>query len=293
MSYKQRELTVSFTLANGTFDGDVGDTLTVKGFKCEAAISAFGGATGTILELSLWGLSLVNMAKLTTNAQKIISEEQNAIRVYAGDDRVFSGSITSARINLNQMPDAPIEITAAAAGRERLIPCEPTSIRGDVSVADMIRALAFKVGLKFINVDVKSTERNPAYKGNAIKQILEIASAHNITANIDFGTVTIYTGKKPSDSVVPLISPEHGLIGYPIFYDMGINFRCIYSPVLKLNTKIILETMLPHASGEWIIQAGTTHYLSCKIPGGLWETFVVAAPGYLIEEDGNVNEPKS
>jgi hypothetical protein len=28
-------------------------------------------------------------------------------------------------------------------------------------VADMIRALAFKVGLKFINVDVKSTERNP------------------------------------------------------------------------------------------------------------------------------------
>lgn len=143
MSYKERELTVSFTLANGTFDGGIGNTLTVKGFKCEAAISAFGGATGTMLELSLWGLSLENMAKLTTNAQKIIAAEQNAIVVYAGDTRVFSGSITSARINLNQMPDAPIEITAAAAGRERLIPCEPTSIRGDADVADMIRALAW------------------------------------------------------------------------------------------------------------------------------------------------------
>ncbi|HHX0598892.1 TPA: baseplate hub protein, partial [Klebsiella pneumoniae] len=86
-----------------------------------------------------------------------------------------------------------------------------------------------------------------------------------------------------------LISPEHGLIGYPIFYDMGINFRCIYSPSLKLNTKIILETDLPHASGEWIIQAGTTHYLSCKVPGGLWETFVVAAPGYLVKGDENAN----
>lgn len=53
---------------------------------------------------------------------KIIAAEQNAIVVYAGDTRVFSGSITSARINLNQMPDAPIEITAAAAGGERLIP---------------------------------------------------------------------------------------------------------------------------------------------------------------------------
>jgi hypothetical protein len=73
MSYKERELTVSFTLANGTFDGGIGNTLTVKGFKCEAAISAFGGATGTMMELSLWGLSLENMAKLTTNAQKIIA----------------------------------------------------------------------------------------------------------------------------------------------------------------------------------------------------------------------------
>ncbi|AML34683.1 baseplate hub protein [Klebsiella aerogenes] len=293
MSYKQRELTVSFTLANGTFDGDVGDTLTVKGFKCEAAISAFGGATGTILELSLWGLSLDNMAKLTTNAQKIIASEQNAIRVYAGDDRVFSGSITSARINLNQMPDAPIEITAAAAGRERLIPCEPTSIRGDVDVADMIRALAFKVGLKFINVDVKATHSNPYFEGNAVAQILKIAAAHKITANIDFGTVTIYTGKTPSDSVVPYISPATGLIGYPIFYDQGINFRCIYSSSLKLNTKIILETNLPHASGEWIVQAGTTHYLSCKVPGGLWETFVVAAPGFLINGSDNVNQAES
>ncbi|MCR6136514.1 hypothetical protein NU406_29340 [Klebsiella pneumoniae] len=98
MSYKERELTVSFTLANGTFDGDIGDTLTVKGFKCEAAISAFGGATGTVLELSLWGLSLENMSKLTTNAQKIIAYAQNSIVVYAGDTRVFSGSITSARL---------------------------------------------------------------------------------------------------------------------------------------------------------------------------------------------------
>lgn len=82
MSYKERELTVSFTLANGTFDGGIGNTLIVKGFKCEAAISAFGGATGTVLELSLWGLSLESMSKLTTNAQKIVAYAQNSIVVY-------------------------------------------------------------------------------------------------------------------------------------------------------------------------------------------------------------------
>ncbi len=93
----------------------------------------------------------------------------------------------------------------------------------------MIRALAFKVGLKFINVDVKHRERNPVYKGNAIKQIIEIAAAHKITVNIDFGTVTIYTGKKPSDSVVPYVSPSTGLIGYPIFMTWGLTFAAFTS----------------------------------------------------------------
>jgi hypothetical protein len=88
----------------------------------------------------------------------------------------------------------------------------------------MIRALAFKVGLKFINVDVKSTERNPVYKGNAIKQIIEIAAAHKITVNIDFGTVTIYTGKTPSDSVVPLFLQSMGLLGIRFFMTWGLTF---------------------------------------------------------------------
>jgi hypothetical protein len=49
----------------------------------------------------------------------------------------------------------------------------------------------------------------PYFDDNAIKQILKIAAAHDISVDIDFGTVTIYTGKTPSDSVVPYISPEH------------------------------------------------------------------------------------
>ncbi|HBY9308063.1 TPA: hypothetical protein MJD74_003646 [Klebsiella pneumoniae] len=282
MSYKERELTVEFTLANGTFDGKKGNTLIAEGFKCELSVSAYGGATGTMMELSLWGLSLDNMAKLTTSSEKFFGEQQNAIRVFTGDVCVFMGTIISARVNLNQMPDAPIEITASAIGKEKLVVCEPTSIEGEASVADMIKALASKVDLKFVNVDVKSVHSNPYYEGNAIEQIQKIAADHNIIADIDFGTVTIYTGKSPIDSVVPFISPENGLIGYPIFYDIGINFRCIYSPSIKLARKIKLETSLPHASGDWIVQYGTTHYLSCRVPGGLWETFVVAYPGFVF-----------
>ncbi|MEH1006082.1 hypothetical protein O1M93_27745, partial [Klebsiella pneumoniae] len=133
------------------------------------------------------------MAKLTTNSEKFFGEQQNAIRVFTGDVCVFMGTIISARVNLNQMPDAPIEITASAIGKEKLVVCEPTSIEGEASVADMINALASKVDLKFVNVDVKSVHSNPYYEGNAIEQIQKIAADHNIIADIDFGTVTIYT----------------------------------------------------------------------------------------------------
>jgi hypothetical protein len=108
-------------------------------------------------------------------------------------------------------------------------------IEGEASVADMIKALASKVDLKFVNVDVKSVHSNPYYE-MLLSKFRKLRPIH-IIADIDFGTVTIYTGKSPIDSVVPFISPENGLIGYPIFYDIGINFRCIYSPSIKLLEK--------------------------------------------------------
>ncbi|MFO5855117.1 hypothetical protein ACLBSO_34425, partial [Klebsiella pneumoniae] len=74
------------------------------------------------------------------------------------------------------------------------MPPRASQPHGYADVADMIRALAFKVGLKFVNVDVKATHRNPYFDDNAIIQILKIAAAHDISVDIDFGTVTIYTG---------------------------------------------------------------------------------------------------
>jgi hypothetical protein len=91
------------------------------------------------------------------------------------------------------MPDAPIEITASAIGKEKLVVCEPTSIEGEASVSDMIKALASKVDLKFVNVDVKSVHSNPYYE-MLLSKFRKLRPTI-IIADIDFGTVTIYTGK--------------------------------------------------------------------------------------------------
>jgi len=284
MTYQRRELEVEFTLKSGTFDQKNGNVLSVKNMKCEMSISAFGGATGTTLEMSLWGLSLDYMAKLTVKTQSYILQKQNLIKVKANGETVFIGTIAASRINLNQMPDAPIEIMANAIGYERTIPCSPTSVQGVTDVASLVQAIANKVGLKFVNIDVDVKAQNAHYSGNAIQQIQAIANDYDFYADIDIGTVYIYTNQTEIDAIVPFVSPEHGLIGYPIFYDIGINFQCMFSSSIRVGRKLRLETSLPNGSGEYRITHGTTHYLSTFVEGGPWETMVVAFP---LENIGN------
>lgn len=284
MTYQRRDLEIEFTLKSGTFDQQNGNVLRVKNMKCEMSISAFGGVTGTTMDMSLWGLSLDHMSKLTSKAQRFISQEQNLIKIVANGETVFLGTITASRINLNQMPDAPIEITANAVGYERTITCSPTSVQGVTDVASLIQTIASKVGLKFVNVDVNLKAQNAHYSGNAIQQIQTIANDYDFYADVDIGTVYIYTSQNAIDAVIPFVSPQNGLLGYPIFYDIGINFRCMFSSAIRVGRKVKLETSLPNGSGEYLITQGTTHYLSSYVEGGPWETMVVA---YALENLGN------
>lgn len=278
MSYQRRDLQIEFTLGEGDFDGRGGNVITLKNMKCELSVAAFGGRTGTTMELALYGLSLDYMAKLTNKTQNNIAQKQHSIRVKANDEYIFAGTIVSSRIDLNQMPNAPIELTANAVDRERYIVCEPTSMQGSIDIAVVIKSIAERVGLKFINVDVNKKIENPHYTGNAIQQINKIAKEYSFSADVDMGTVTIYTGGAPIDGVVPFISPDNGLKGYPIFYDIGLNFRCVFSSLIQPGRKIRLETGLPNGSGDYYVRKGTTHYLSSNTDGGLWDTYVVAQP---------------
>ncbi len=278
MSYERRDIEIWLTLTSGTFDNQNGNVLKIKGMKCQLSISAFGGATGTTLDLRLYGLSLENMAKLTSKSQRIIAQQQNLVKIIVNDETLFIGTIVASQIDLNQMPDAPINITANAVGYERTIPCNPTSINGVAKAADLVSSLAKQAGFAFKNVNVDATISNPHFEGDAIWQINEIAVAGGFNVDTNIGTVTIFKDKAYIDSVIPFVSPEHGLIGYPIFYDFGINFTSAFSSTFRIGRKCQLETSLPNGSGEYLIQAGTTHYLSSWTEGGPWFTVVIALP---------------
>jgi hypothetical protein len=283
MTYQRRSLTVEFTLGEGDFDGLGGNIITLKNMKCELSIAAYGGVTGTTMQLSLYGLSLEYMAKLTNKTQKWLKEKQNAIRVWAEDDLVFSGSIIASKVDLNQMPDAPIELTANAVSDIRRERFEDTSLAGDLDIATVVESIATKAGLKFVNRGVNRKASSIHYSGNAIEQITRISQDYQFNVDMSLGMVAIYSDGKYVDDVAPYVSPENGLKGYPTFIDNGIQFRCMYSPLIRMGRRLILQSDLPHASGEYLVQEGTTHYLSSNVDGGLWDTFVVASPADLYK----------
>lgn len=288
MSYKRRDITVQITKADGTFDKD-SDIITLRNFKCECSIAAFGGMASTSMDMSIYGLSVDLMSKLTGKTQQILKEKHDLIRIMVEGELLFIGKISHSRINLNQAPDAPIEISANAVGAERLTPIPDTSIKGPVKIASVVEAIAKSVGLKFVNVDVNIAAPTIYAPGNAIEQIQGLARHYGFVADMDLGTVVIYTGNKPVDEITPFVSPSNGLKGYPIFYDQGINFRTTFSTAIKVGRNLKLETSLPHASGTYKIREGTVHYLSSNMDGGLWDTFVVATPLSLLQGDNNVS----
>ena len=100
-----------------------------------------------------------------------------------------------------------------------------------------------------VNNGVLAKLENPYFEGNPIAQIQQCAHAAGIEIDFRLGAIYIWPQGGSIDDTIPLISPEHGLIGYPVFSNYGINFQCQYSDLILRGRKVQIETSLPNGSG--------------------------------------------
>lgn len=280
MTYKKRSLKFQFTLKEGSFDDKGNNILTLDNIKAEVEVGAYGGVTGTSLEARIFGLSLNNMALLSFKGIQYNGAKQSMVKIWADDKPIFIGSITNAFADLNQMPDAPLIISAFSTGFERSISSPPFSMPGSVKVSDIITSIAKSINFTVINNNVKSTLENPYYEGNPIDQMLEVARGAGINIDFRLGAVYIWNQDGSVDETTPLVSPRNGLIGYPVFGKSGISFTAQYSELLLRGRKVKLETSLPNGTGTYTIQSAV-HHLSSWIEGGPWSTMVWASIGEI------------
>ena len=280
MTYKTRTLKFEFTLKEGDFDKNGNNILTLNNVKAQVEIGAYGGITGTSLEARVYGLSIDNMALLSYKGIQLSGAKQNMMKVWADDRPIFFGSITNCFSDLNQMPDAPLIISAYATGFDQSIPSPPFSKEGVANVADIINTIASSIGYAVVNSGVTSTLPDPYFEGDPIAQIRKCAEAAKINLDIRLNAVYIWPLDGSVDDIIPLVSPENGLIGYPVFSNYGINFQCQYSDLILRGRKLQLETSLPNGSGIYTVQSAI-HNLSTWTEGGPWSTIVWASIGQL------------
>lgn len=277
MSYQTRQIKVEFTLENGgTFDGR-GNILTLENGRCFASIAAYGGMAGTELTLQVWGLSIPHMAALSARGVWIRNVPQNRLRVWAGGHLIFEGFITDAYADYNQLPDVPLVVTANMQFYLRAQEVAPFSASGDVQVADVIRAMASLAGLGFENTGVTATLSNPAFRGNIVQQMVDAARAAGCEIDVGMEKVSIWPQGGTRGGEALYASPDNGLIGYPVFTNVGLAINTLFSPEIYNGRLISVETSLPNASGQYLI-IGAQHSLTSWTEGGQWSTSASVQP---------------
>ncbi|MGK3164746.1 hypothetical protein ACI6PW_23480 [Serratia marcescens] len=271
MSYQQRNIRVEFTLAEGrTFD-DRGNVLTVNNARCYVSLAAYGGIAGTQITLYIWGLGAKQMAALSYKGIWIGRANPNRIRVWAADRMIFEGFISDAYADFNQAPDVPLIISANMMFYLRAKKVAPFSARGSVSIDNILMPLASSVGLKYENQGVQSSLSDPYFQGDITQQMIEAARAVDAEIDINVEQVTIWPKGFPRTEPELFVSPDHGLIGYPIFTGGGLSITNLFSADIFLGRKLSLKTSLENASGKYSV-IGAVHTLTSWVEGGQWST---------------------
>jgi hypothetical protein len=286
----KRKIDLTFQLANNvnapdpTFTETNSGTIKVSGLRVAVNIAQAGMDPPSCL-VQVWGLTFDQMNKLSTLGRKFPVNLPNRILIEAGDaqagmTKIFTGQITAAFMDARGMPNVSFQIVATSMYFYQLAPAQSTSLKGPVNVATQMQVFARQMGLTFENRGVDMVLPSVHLSGPLADQVAELAAQANIWRNLELDRLTIgpleFNPSQFTDyGPIPLISPESGLIGYPTFASMGIEFTCLFNPALHLWDWIQMKSDLQPACGRWQI-IHLSRELASEQPDGPWFANVFA-----------------
>src|SRR6516164_306988 len=279
MSFTKKKITLIFTLGQGQFGQTGSNTVTVEGLRVSCQIVKTGSAAMSQANIRIFGLTPTVYNSLASIYPVNLGIQRNTVTVQAGDDvngiaTVFIGQITIAQIDLNSQPDSVMNIVAQTGLLQALTPIQPTSYPMGAAVATAMQSLATQMNLNFENNNVTAILPKSYFPGTARQQALAIVEASGIKWNGgDDGVLAIWKNGSSRGGVIPIISPDTGMIGYPSYSNIGIGVRTSYNPNIQYGGQIQLKSTLQvaHLNGNWQV-FGLTHMLESELPDGQWMT---------------------
>lgn len=269
----KKELLFVITLGTGTFDSVGNDQITLQGFRASVDIDKAGGNQMGTLQARIYGVAQKDMNAITSLLWKQDQYKPNTVFVTAIDgnqqSQIFAGNIVQAWGNYNSQPEVFLHIQAQTAYVNQLKPVTPSSYAGTVNVATIAAQLASTMGYSFENNGVTTQLSNVYLAGTAMDQLRSLVQAAGCVLYLDDTVVAITPSGVPRGGLIPEISPQSGLVGYPNFDGTGVNFECLFNPALRFGGGVQLQTSIPKASGQWTVQC-VGHRLESEKPGGAW-----------------------
>ena len=278
---------ITIQLRKGEFEGG-GNTVIIEGLPVNVTVTKQGGEAKNKASVTVDNLKLETATQLTTLAFKRLETYNNVIQIDAGSQgaelsTIFIGEITSA-VPVMSDSKLSLKIEALAGYYPALIPSTPTSVQENTTVEKLMKQFADEAGYSFENKGITASIANSVFVGSPVEKAKTLARQADVDLLIDDNKFIIQPFEAPKEGQIPLLSKGTGLIGYPSFSNEGINCKSVFNDKLKVGSYFKLESVLPHASGEWQITK-VEHRLEAYTPNsGTWESDVTGVlPG------GNTN----
>lgn len=269
----KKQLRFVVTLGTGKFGSSNNDTITLQGFRATADIDKAGGMMMGTLRAKIYGVKQQDMNSVTTLQWKPGTLIPNTVEVYAIDGPaetlVFAGNIVNAWADYQSMPDVFLHIQAQSAFFNALKAIPPRSFKGGVDVASVMAQIARDLGYTFENNGVTTRLVDVYLPNTGMEQAKDLARAAGCDLYLDDKILAITPPNVPRRVIIPLISPASGLVGYPTFDGVGVNFQTLFNPAITFGGSIKLETDVQQAAGEWVVTS-VGHRLESEKPGGAW-----------------------
>lgn len=269
----KKELRFIITLGSGVFGSSKSNQVTLQGFRAMVDIDKAGGMMMGTLKAKIYGVRQADMNSITTLQWKPRTWIPNTVEVFAidGDAEtlIFAGNIVNAWADYQGMPDVFLQIQAQSAFFNALKAVPPRSFKGSIDVASVMSQLAISMGYAFENNGVNTQLTDIYLPNTGLEQAKDLAKAAGCDLYLDDKVLAITPPNVPRKSLIPTISSSSGLIGYPTFDGVGVNFRAIFNPGVTFGGSIKLETDVQQAAGQWIVTS-IAYKLESESPGGSW-----------------------
>ncbi|MDU7495734.1 MAG: hypothetical protein E7K97_19570 [Providencia rettgeri] len=279
---KRIRLTLKLNGKDEVFTSDNKNKLSAVGLRISAEVSFGYGSPAPYARVRVYGLPQETMNKLITAKFQQVKTLRTLITIEAAEGegdfaQVFSGGIFMALPEYSEAPNVSIVIEAISAVFESKLPTPAESYEGSHSVSEIISGICKRIGFSFESNNVNAMVDNPYLTGSDLEKIRWLCVNNDLDLYLGNNSVAIAPKGAPRNIKIAVISPDTGLIGYPVITNIGATFKCLYDPSIQFGALVRVKgSQIELCNGEWRVY-GLRAQLETEMDSARWFMEIVGS----------------